>query len=94
MQEIPYSVLMSQLDIQNVRELEDLLISECYYTGLLKGKLDQKQRCLHVHEVIARDVRPEAIPALVEGLGSWYILLLPHFLLLPYVETASCSMSQ
>lgn len=71
MQEIPYSVLMSQLDIQNVRELEDLLISDCHYSGLLKGKLDQKQRCLHVHEVIARDVKAEAIPSLVEGLGSW-----------------------
>lgn len=71
MQEIPYAVLMAQLDIQNVRELEDLLISECYYPGLLKGKLDQKQGCLHVHQVIARDVRAEAIPSLVQGLGNW-----------------------
>ena len=62
---------MSQLDIKNVRELEDLLISDCYYSGLLKGKLDQKQRCLHVHEVIARDVKAEAIPSLVQGLGNW-----------------------
>lgn len=71
MQKISYAKLMSQLEISNVRELEDLVISECFYPGLLKGKLDQRQRCLHVYEAIARDVRPQEIPALVSGLGAW-----------------------
>lgn len=65
---------MAQLDIQHVRELEDLLISECFYAGLLKGKLDQKDRCLHVQESIARDVKKEEISFLVDGLGSWWAL--------------------
>lgn len=41
---------MEQLDITNVRELEDLLITECFYAQLLKGKLDQCERCLHVSQ--------------------------------------------
>lgn len=72
LQEISYAELMSHLEIQNVRELEDLVISDCFYPGLLKGKLDQKKRCLQVHEAIARDVKTEHIPALVSGLGAWY----------------------
>ena len=72
LQEISYARLLSCLEIENVRELEDLLISDCFYPGLLKGKLDQKQRCLHVHEAVARDIRPENIPTLVTGLGTWY----------------------
>ena len=47
-QVIPYSHLMEELDISNVRELEDLLITECFYGQLMKGKLDQNQRYLHV----------------------------------------------
>ena len=39
---------MEELDISNVRELEDLLITDCFYGQLLKGKLDQSQRFLHV----------------------------------------------
>lgn len=71
LQNLSYDELMAQLDIQHVRELEDLLISECFYAGLLKGKLDQKDRCLHVQESIARDVKKEEISFLVDGLGSW-----------------------
>jgi hypothetical protein len=41
---------MDQLDIPTVRELEDFIIAECFYTNVIKGKLDQKQRCLQVIE--------------------------------------------
>jgi hypothetical protein len=45
---LQYTELMSQLDIPTVRELEDFLITECFYNNILKGKLDQKQRALQV----------------------------------------------
>jgi hypothetical protein len=47
-QVLQYTELMSQLDIPTVRELEDFLITECFYNNILKGKLDQKQRALQV----------------------------------------------
>jgi len=40
---IPYSVLQRDLDIQELRELEDLII-DSIYQGLIHGKLDQKQK--------------------------------------------------
>ena len=45
-QTIPYDDLLQQLDISSLRELEDLIITHCFYPQLVKGKLDQKQRCL------------------------------------------------
>lgn len=68
---IPYAVLMEQLNIPTVRELEDFIITECFYTNLVKGKLDQKLHCLQVHDVIGRDVRQEDLAGLDQGLGSW-----------------------
>jgi len=47
-QSLPYELLMRQLDISNVRELEDLLINDCMYAGIAKGKLDQQRRCFEV----------------------------------------------
>ncbi len=43
-QTIPYSQLMGALEVENVRQLEDLLITDCFYSGLLKGKLDQERK--------------------------------------------------
>jgi len=45
---LSYESIMQQLDLATVRELEDFIISECFYTGLAKGKLDQKMRVLQV----------------------------------------------
>lgn len=39
---------MQQLDVPTVRELEDFIIAECFYSNIVQGKLDQTQRCLHV----------------------------------------------
>ncbi|KAL4352501.1 hypothetical protein GQ457_06G035150 [Hibiscus cannabinus] len=39
---LPYDQLMLELDVTNVRELEDFLINECMYAGLgMKGKRGQ-----------------------------------------------------
>lgn len=45
LQTVPYDHLMQQLGVSNVRELEDLLISDCFYPKLISGKLDQKVSC-------------------------------------------------
>ncbi|KAL6964946.1 COP9 signalosome complex subunit 7 [Sarracenia purpurea var. burkii] len=42
---LPYDVLLQELDVTNVRELEDFLINECMYVGIVRGKLDQLRRC-------------------------------------------------
>ncbi|ONM57397.1 COP9 signalosome complex subunit 7 [Zea mays] len=45
---LPYDQLMQELDVSNVRELEDFLINECMYSGIVRGKLDQLRRCFEV----------------------------------------------
>ena len=47
-QNITYSELIAQLGINSIRELEDLIITECFYKGIVSGKLDQQKRCLQV----------------------------------------------
>ncbi|KAK9820336.1 hypothetical protein WJX72_009146 [[Myrmecia] bisecta] len=68
---IPYSELMAALEIDNVRALEDLLITDCFYAGILKGKLDQRQRALQVSQWAGRDVRAEQLQPIRDGLASW-----------------------
>ncbi|GER46481.1 COP9 signalosome complex subunit 7 [Striga asiatica] len=45
---LPYDMLMRELDVSNVRELEDFLINDCMYVGIIRGKLDQLRRCFEV----------------------------------------------
>eukprot|EP00850_Spirogloea_muscicola_P011006 SM000066S20481 [mRNA] locus=s66:533759:536342:- [translate_table: standard] len=83
---LPYDLLMAQLDITNVRELEDMLINDCMYAGIIRGKLDQQRRCLElsgltkaaqwnvelqVHSAAGRDLRPGQVESLLETLGTW-----------------------
>lgn len=63
---------MSKLGIDNVRQLEDLLITECFYADLLKGKLDQEQSCLIVHDTISRDVEKSQVPTIIAKLSGWW----------------------
>jgi len=41
MQYIPYSILLEELALENIRELEDLLIS-AIYSNVVRGRLDQQ----------------------------------------------------
>lgn len=68
---IPYDVLMRQLDISNVRQLEDLLINDCMYAGIVRGKLDQRRRCMEVHFAAGRDLRPGQLSSMIGVLESW-----------------------
>jgi len=67
---IPYSDLLQQLDLENVRKLEDLVI-DCLYQGLIKGKLDQKHKHLEVDYAIGRDLRPGQLDEMKSILVDW-----------------------
>lgn len=68
---IPYSVLLEELDIKNVRDLEDLII-EAVYADIIHGKLDQKNSQLEVdYAGLGRDVRPGETGAVMATLSAW-----------------------
>ncbi|XP_060579892.1 COP9 signalosome complex subunit 7b-like [Ruditapes philippinarum] len=67
---IPYSVLLEELDIPNMRSLEDLII-EVIYADIIHGKLDQKNQQLEVDYAIGRDIRQEAVPEIISVLQDW-----------------------
>jgi len=67
---IPYSVLQRDLDIQELRELEDLII-DSIYQGLIHGKLDQKQKTFEVEYAMGRDLKPESVEEFISILSNW-----------------------
>lgn len=67
---IPYSVLLEELEISNVRQLEDLII-EAIYADVVHGKLDQKNSQLEVEYSIGRDIKPENVNSIVSILQEW-----------------------
>lgn len=68
---IPYSVLLEELDVKNVRDLEDLII-EAVYADIIHGKLDQRNSQLEVdYAGLGRDVRPGDAGAVAETLAAW-----------------------
>ncbi|XP_064459858.1 COP9 signalosome complex subunit 7b-like [Ornithodoros turicata] len=67
---IPYDTLLKELDMKNLRELEDLII-EVVYADVVRGKLDQKNNQLEVDYAIGRDIRPEDIATMVKVLQEW-----------------------
>ncbi|XP_065859151.1 COP9 signalosome complex subunit 7 isoform X1 [Euphorbia lathyris] len=68
---LPYDQLMQELDVSNVRELEDFLINECMYAGIVRGKLDQLRRCFEVQFAAGRDLRPGQLGNMLQTLSSW-----------------------
>lgn len=68
---LSYSDIMSAIELEGVRQLEDFLISECMYGGLIKGKLDQMNQCLHIEDAYPRDIPPEHVGQLIHTLGAW-----------------------
>ncbi|KAE9617890.1 putative proteasome component (PCI) domain-containing protein [Lupinus albus] len=68
---LPYDQLMQELDVINVRELEDFLINECMYAGIVRGKLDQLQRCFEVQFAAGRDLRPAQLGNMIHTLSNW-----------------------
>uniref|UniRef100_A0A8C4E1K0 PCI domain-containing protein n=1 Tax=Dicentrarchus labrax TaxID=13489 RepID=A0A8C4E1K0_DICLA len=52
---LPYSLLLQQLELKNVRELEDLLI-DAVYCDIIQGKLDQRNQQVEVDCSVGRDL--------------------------------------
>ncbi|NP_001087672.1 COP9 signalosome subunit 7B L homeolog isoform X2 [Xenopus laevis] len=67
---IPYSVLLKDLEMRNLRELEDLII-EAIYTDIIQGKLDQRNHVLEVDFCIGRDIPKKDISSIVKTLQEW-----------------------
>ncbi|XP_010258778.1 PREDICTED: COP9 signalosome complex subunit 7-like isoform X1 [Nelumbo nucifera] len=68
---LPYDQLMLEIDVLNVRELEDFLINECMYAGIVRGKLDQLRRCFEVQFAAGRDLRPGQLGSMIQTLTNW-----------------------
>ncbi|GER31162.1 COP9 complex subunit 7a [Striga asiatica] len=68
---LPYDTLMKEIDVNNVRELEDFLINDCIYVGIIRGKLDQFRRCLEVHFAAGRDLKPRHLVSMIQTLANW-----------------------
>jgi len=67
---LPYRLLLEQLQIESVRELEDLII-DGIYAQVIRGKLDQLNSRLNVEYAIARDVNSIAFNRIEDVLDKW-----------------------
>ncbi|KAK2648939.1 hypothetical protein Ddye_016428 [Dipteronia dyeriana] len=68
---LPYDELLKALEVANVRELEDFLINECMYVGIVKGKLDQLRRCFEVQFAAGRDLRHGQLESMIQTVSTW-----------------------
>ncbi|KAG6435604.1 hypothetical protein SASPL_100478 [Salvia splendens] len=80
---LPYDTLMQELDVANVRQLEDFLINDCilitapsqhsptHQRGIVRGKLDQLRRCFEVQFAAGRDLRPGQLGGMIQTLSNW-----------------------
>jgi len=67
---IPYNTLQKELEITELRELEDLII-DAIYQGVITGQLDQKHHCLEVESTMGRDLKPSALDDILQTLTNW-----------------------
>ncbi len=69
-QQLGYELLKRELDIDNLRELEDLVL-DAIYQGLIEGKIDQQSQKVFVDFAIGRDVRDADLLRVQEVLANW-----------------------
>ncbi len=67
---VAYEDLKDELQMFEVRELEDLLL-DTIYLGLVEGKLDSKNQYVSIDFAIGRDLRQEDLEEIVRVLASW-----------------------
>lgn len=65
-----YDLLRAQLDIAELRELEDLVL-DTVYQGLIDAKIDQQRQQVIVDFAVGRDVRDSDLVAIQAVLNSW-----------------------
>lgn len=70
MKRIPYDILLKELDVDNVRTLEDLII-EAIYSNVVSGELDQQSDYLEVDWTVGRDVGINDIDNMIDTLQQW-----------------------
>jgi COP9 signalosome complex subunit 7 len=69
--DLSYPKLQAALSLQDVRELEDLVIS-AIYAGLITGTLDPYNQTVCVSSVAPlRDLPPNTIPSMLSTLSAW-----------------------
>ncbi|KAG5117419.1 hypothetical protein JHK84_043532 [Glycine max] len=76
---LPYDQLKQELDVTNVRELEDFLINECMYANSLEEKEEASNNIKsnitpdnrHVQFAAGRDLRPDQLGNMIQTLSSW-----------------------
>lgn len=56
LQVVTYDKLQAALEIGSLRELEDFLITQCFYASIIQAKLDQKQRALQASSLLGDDM--------------------------------------
>jgi COP9 signalosome complex subunit 7 len=67
---IPYQLLLNELDIKNLRQLEDLII-EVIYANVVSGKMDQMNNRLEIDHTIGRDIKHEDLKTVTNVLNEW-----------------------
>ncbi|KAG0278087.1 hypothetical protein BGZ95_004753 [Linnemannia exigua] len=67
---IPYAHLLQYLEIENVRQLEDLIM-DAIYQNLINANLDQKLKQVEVHSSMGRDLRPGQAQDMLRVLAEW-----------------------
>jgi COP9 signalosome complex subunit 7 len=68
--ELSYDILKKELDLESLRELEDLVL-DAIYQGLIEGKIDQQKQKVYVDFAIGRDVREGDLLRVQEMLSNW-----------------------
>ena len=69
---LSYDTLSNELGITSVRELEDFLIDQCLFTGVVRGKLDPKNKCFHVQGAADRDVPFSQLDDIITSVSRWH----------------------
>lgn len=70
MKRVPYDVLLKELNVNNVRDLEDLII-EAIYSNVVTGELNQESDYLEVDWTVGRDVGPSDVDNMIGTLQQW-----------------------
>ena len=70
--ELTYDRLMEALDMNNVRDMEDLIL-DTIYEELIFAKLDQSLKIVQIDYAMGRDVKPELLSEMQLVLKNWLI---------------------
>lgn len=68
---LQYAVLQQKLALDTVRQVEDIVL-DAVYTGLIRAKMNQRERCVEIGSAVGRDVvTPEGVSEMISMLKSW-----------------------